>query len=47
MIAKFGTGYWALTAVALAFQIAMIGLVLHLNRRHFGRAPATAAVPAE
>lgn len=47
MIAKFGAAYWALTAVALAFQIAMIGLVLYLNRRHFGRAPATAAVPAE
>lgn len=46
LIDKFGTGYWLLTAVAVGFQFAMIWLVLHLNRRHFGAQPA-AAVPAE
>jgi hypothetical protein len=48
VIAKFGVAYWALTGVAIAFQVAMIGLVLWLNRRHFGRAQrAPMAVPAE
>lgn len=46
LIAKFGVAYWGLTAVALALQVAMIWLVFHLNRRHFGAVPA-AAVPAE
>jgi len=47
LIAKFGAGYWALTAVALASQLAMIWLVLHLNRRHFGAPKSAEAVPAE
>lgn len=47
LIVKFGGAYWALTGVAVAFQIAMILLVLHLNRRHFGRTHAATAVPAE
>ena len=47
LIAKFGAGYWALTAVALASQLAMIWLVLHLNRRHFATPKAVEAVPAE
>ena len=47
LMAKFGLGFWALTAVALASQAAMIWLVLHLNRRHFGTPRQTAAVPAE
>jgi hypothetical protein len=47
VIDKFGTAYWVLTAVALAAQGAMIWLVLHLNRRHFGRRSADAAVAAE
>lgn len=46
MIAKFGATYWVLTAVALAFQVSMVVLVLHLNRRHF-RASAAQPVPAE
>jgi hypothetical protein len=41
VIAKFGTAYWALTAVAIASQILMIWLVLRLNRQHF--TPATGA----
>jgi hypothetical protein len=47
VIDKFGPAYWVLTAIALASQFAMIALVLRLNRQHFGKAPAAAAVPAE
>ena len=47
LVDKFSAPYWALTAVALAFQIAMIWLVLTLNRRHFGKPSHGAAVPAE
>ncbi|MCC6007355.1 MAG: hypothetical protein JJU40_06740 [Rhodobacteraceae bacterium] len=47
LLAKFSTGYWALTAVALAFQVAMIWLVFHLNRLHFARREEPVAVPAE
>lgn len=46
LVAKFSTGYWAFTAVAIAFQFAMIALMWHLNRRHFGQQPV-AAMPAE
>lgn len=46
IIEKFGTSYWALTALALAAQVAMIGLVLRLNKQHFTTANA-AMVPAE
>ncbi|MAQ84638.1 MAG: hypothetical protein CMH12_15540 [Maritimibacter sp.] len=47
LVAKFSTGYWALTAIALAFQVAMIWLVFRLNRRHFGQPRGGMAVPAE
>jgi hypothetical protein len=48
VIAKYGVAYWGFTAVAIAFQVAMIGLVFWLNRRHFGRVQvAPVAVPAE
>ena len=47
LLVKFGAGYWALTAVALASQVAMIWLVLHLNRRHFGAPRDAIAVAAE
>lgn len=48
VIDKFGLAYWGFTALALLFQLAMIALVLRLNRQHF-RSPAkpAAAVPAE
>lgn len=46
IIAKFGIAYWALNGIALGFQVAMILLVLYLNRRHFSRSAAL-AVPAE
>lgn len=47
LIIKFGVAYWAFTAVALGFQIAMILLVVHLNRRHFGRSDQAKVIPAE
>jgi len=47
LIAKFGPMFWAVTAVALVAQVAMIWLVLHLNRRHFGAPKHAEAVPAE
>jgi len=47
IIAKFGIAYWALTAVAIGFQVAMILLVLHLNRRHFGKPATGHAIAAE
>jgi hypothetical protein len=47
LIAKFGAAYWALTAIALAAQVAMILLLVVLNRRHFGKSRAAARLPAE
>jgi hypothetical protein len=47
LVTKFGTVYWGLTAVALAAQLAMVWLVWHLNRRHFGAPRTPVAVPAE
>ncbi|MFD1509584.1 TsoY family (seleno)protein [Lacimonas salitolerans] len=47
VIAEFGPAYWGLTAIALALQVAMIALVLRLNRQHFGKTSQAAAVPAE
>jgi hypothetical protein len=49
LIAKFGVAYWALTAPAIALQVAMIALVWHLHRLHFAapRADHGAAIPAE
>lgn len=47
LIAKFGLTYWALSAVAVGFQITMIVMMLALNHRHFRAATQTAAMPAE
>lgn len=47
LIAKFGPTFWALTSVAIMAQVAMIWLVLLLNRRHFGAGRTPTAVPAE
>ncbi len=44
-IARFGAAYWALSAVTLALQVAMIALVVTLNRKHFA-APRALPVPA-
>jgi hypothetical protein len=47
LVAKFGLAYWTISALAVAFQVAMIVLVVFLNRRHFGLPRGVAAVPAE
>jgi len=47
VIEKFDIAYWAITAIALVSQFAMIALVIRLNRQHFGKPSASAAVPAE
>lgn len=46
VVEKFGTGYWALSAVAIAMQLIAIAMVLRLNRQHF-TAIQPAAIPAE
>ncbi len=46
VLTKYSVMYWVITAVAIAFQFAMVAMVLRLNRQHFGR-PAVQAVPAE
>ena len=43
LVAKFGVAYWAVSGVAVAFQVAMIALVLMLNAKHFGRLAEPAA----
>jgi len=47
LVDKFSAGYWALIAITLVSQFAMVALVFVLNRRHFGAPRAAAAVPAE
>ena len=47
LVAKFGLAYWTVSGLAIALQIAMVALVLTLNRRHFGRVTVTRAVPAD
>jgi hypothetical protein len=48
VVDKYSAAYWAITAIALASQFAMIWLVLKLNRQHFSAPlPRAAAVPAE
>jgi hypothetical protein len=47
LIAKFGEAYWALSTVAVAFQFAMIALMVVLTVRHFARPKAPMAVAAE
>ncbi|KEO54148.1 TsoY family (seleno)protein [Thioclava pacifica] len=46
LLEKFSVAYWILSGVAFAAQALAIWLVLHLNRRHFGKSEAI-AVPAE
>jgi hypothetical protein len=46
LVAKFGVTYWALSGFAVALQIAMIALVIVLNRRHFGLARPPTPVAA-
>lgn len=46
LVAKFGAGYWALSAVSVGFQLGMVALILLLNRRHFRPIKAVAAPAA-
>jgi hypothetical protein len=47
LVAQFGAAYWAISAVAVALQVAMIALVVFLNRQHFGRPRTPEAIAAE
>lgn len=47
IIDKFSPTYWVLTAVAIALQVAMIGLVAHLHKLHFGKLAVPAGLAAE
>jgi len=47
LIVKFGFAYWVFSGIAIAFAVAMVALVLRLNRQHFGAPADVAAVPAE
>jgi hypothetical protein len=47
LIDKFDAAYWALSAVAVAAQLATVLLVLTLNRKHFRSVPPLPGVPAE
>lgn len=46
LVAKFGAGYWVLSGVSVAAQLAMVALLFWLNRRHFSTAKIQ-AVAAE
>ncbi len=47
LVDKFSTGYWALTALALISQFAMVWLLFKLNSKHFGSEARQAMVAAE
>ncbi len=47
VIDKFSVAYWAITAIAIAYQFAMIWLVVRLNGQHFGKQANEALVAAE
>ncbi|MCK4713272.1 MAG: hypothetical protein KAT26_10370 [Marinosulfonomonas sp.] len=47
LLDKFSATYWALSAIAVMFQLAMVWLVLRLNKQHFGKPRAANVVPAE
>ena len=46
LLSKFSVAYWILTLIAIVAQALAVWLVLHLNRRHFGKVEAV-PVPAE
>lgn len=47
IVDKYSIAYILISAIAVAFQFAMIALVLRLNKQHFGRSEPGMAVPAE
>ncbi|WP_424944505.1 TsoY family (seleno)protein [Aliiroseovarius crassostreae] len=46
VVDKFSLIYWAVSAIAIALQFAMVALVVRLNKQHFGRGAAIVQ-PAE
>jgi hypothetical protein len=46
LVAQFGVAYWAISAIAVALQLAMIALVWMLAHKHFRAQPPQAAVAA-
>jgi hypothetical protein len=46
LVAQFSAAYWAISAVAVAFQLAMIVLVWMLAGKHFRKAPPAALATA-
>ena len=47
MIDKYSVTFWVVTGLAIIFQLAMVWLVLRLNRQHFASTPRAAVIPAE
>lgn len=47
IIDKFSLTFWVFTGIAIAFQFAMVALILRLNRQHFATIPTPTAIPAE
>ncbi|SFC84645.1 TsoY family (seleno)protein [Tropicimonas isoalkanivorans] len=47
IVDKYSLVYLAISAIAVALQLAMIALIVRLNRQHFGRGHGGLAVPAE
>ncbi|RYH11652.1 hypothetical protein [Tropicimonas sp. IMCC6043] len=50
VVDKYSLAFWIVSAIAVAFQFAMIALLLRLNRQHFGRTAVrhgAIATPAE
>ncbi|HHS93727.1 MAG TPA: hypothetical protein ENK63_00065 [Rhodobacterales bacterium] len=47
IIQKYDTIYWIESVGAILFQIAMVVLLVRLNRQHFGKSQEAEAVPAE
>ncbi len=47
LVDKFSATYWALTAVAIASQMAMVWLLFKLNAKHFAVEAKPALAPAE
>jgi hypothetical protein len=47
LVDKFSITYWGIMAIAVAFQFAMVALVMRLNKQHFGKSATANAVPAE
>jgi hypothetical protein len=47
IVDKYSLAFVLISLIAVAFQVAMIALVLRLNRQHFGHSQPPVAVPAE